>query len=198
MTNHQMDPDVRRAVFLDRDGTLNHDPGYINDPALFDLFPGVGSALRRLKEAGFFLILITNQSGIARGLISPENLEAIHAKLQALLLPHGVQIDAIYVCPHHPEFPPERPAGPCGCRKPSPGLAEQAIADWQIDRAHSLLIGDRPTDVLMGWAAGLTPILISSAQAQISGRSVVTAPTLGEAVDWILENFLPGVPGTPR
>lgn len=176
-----------RAVFLDRDGTLNPDPGYISSPDEFSLFPGVGAALAALRQAGYLLILVTNQSGIARGLIRPENLCQIHAKLQRELAKAGAALDRIYVCPHHPDFsgPGAKPS--CECRKPAPGLALRAIADLDIDPAVSYVIGDKESDVKMGIAAGIPSILIAPKPSPgASGASFFQFPDLGAAVQWIL------------
>jgi D,D-heptose 1,7-bisphosphate phosphatase len=168
---------MRPAVLLDRDGTLNPDPGYINDPDDFHLFPGVPEALQRLQQAGFLLVLVTNQSGIARGLVTRENLDRIHLKLQDLLKPFGVGFAGIYYCPHHPQ-------DDCDCRKPRPGMAVQAIRDFDIDCSRSFLVGDKKSDVQMAQSAGLMPIFIGAALPPgISGSAF---PSLSEAADWMI------------
>lgn len=177
----------RPAVFLDRDGTLNPDPGYISRPEDFELFPGVGRALRRLQERGYRLVVVTNQSGVARGLIAPEALAAIHKKLTARLAEEGVTLDAIYVCPHHHEFPPETVPNLCSCRKPAPGLIWQAAADLGLDLGRSFAIGDRLTDGQMAVNAGVKPVLVSSSPPSVpSLDGWMVARTLEEAVDLIL------------
>lgn len=176
---------MRKAVFLDRDGTLNPDPGYISDPDDFELFPGVAPALALLKKAGYMLILITNQSGISRGLISPEQLTMVHEKMQNLLATADVTLDAIYFCPHHPDFPPINGVSDCNCRKPRPGMVLQAISDFDIDSDKSYLIGDRTNDIQVAINARVQPVCIRSQPA--SGYdNVPTFATLKEAVDWIL------------
>ena len=150
---------MQKAIFLDRDGTLNPDPGYISRPEDFTLYAGTAAALKDLKEFGYLLILVTNQSGIARGLITPEQLDNIHQKLQQLLSENNLALDAIYVCPHHPDFP-YRGISNCKCRKPAPGMILQAIKDFAIDAKTSYLIGDRSSDVKAAIQAGITPILI--------------------------------------
>ena len=154
---------MKKAVFLDRDGTLNPDPGYISRPDDFALFPGVADALAKLQRAGYLLILITNQSGIARGLITLEQLTAIHARMQNLLAASGASIDAIYYCPHHPDFPAVEGEAPCNCRKPLPGLIKRALGDHQVDPAQSFMVGDRSSDVKIALATGVQPIFIGSA-----------------------------------
>ena len=176
---------MNRAIFLDRDGTLNPDPGYISDPGQFNLFPGVGEALQRLKQAGFLLVLITNQSGIARGLITHEQLSAIHEKLERLLAQDNVTLSGIYYCPHHPDFPDAQGIADCSCRKPNPDLILRAISDLDIDAAQSFMIGDKASDVELGLNAGVAPICIG--KDPLPGFSqIVNFSTLAEAVDWIL------------
>ncbi len=175
---------MRKAVFLDRDGTLNPDPGYISKPEDFELFPGVAQALARLKKAGYLLILITNQSGISRGLISPQQLEVIHQKLQNLLTEAGATLDAIYYCPHHPDFP-YAGVTDCDCRKPQPGLILRAVEDFDIDMAGSYVIGDRRKDIQIALNAGARPICIRTQPAP-GYENVPTFSSLAEAVDWLL------------
>lgn len=175
---------MRKAIFLDRDGTLNPDPGYISDPADFELFPGVPQALARLKKAGYLLILITNQSGISRGMINPQQLELVHQKLQNLLAAENVTLDAIYFCPHHPEYPLHG-ITECECRKPQPGMILQAKKDFDIDLAASYVIGDRRKDIQIGINAGVRPICIRPQPAP-GYENVPTFVSLSEAVDWLL------------
>jgi D,D-heptose 1,7-bisphosphate phosphatase len=175
---------MRKAVFLDRDGTLNPDPGYISDPADFELFPGVAPALAKLKKAGYLLILVTNQSGIARGLIRPEQLATIHQKLQNLLAEVDATLDAIYFCPHHPDYPLNGIAE-CNCRKPNPGMLLQAIRDFDIDCEKSYVIGDRSNDIKVAFNAGINPICIS-AQTVPGYERVPTFASLHDAVVWLL------------
>lgn len=176
---------MRKAVFLDRDGTLNPDPGYISNPDDFELFPGVAEALARLKKAGYLLILITNQSGISRGLITPEQLELVHQKLQNLLASADAELDAIYFCPHHADYPPVNGISDCNCRKPRPGMILQAIKDFNIDRDLSYVIGDRSKDIKIGLDTGIKPICIR-AQPAPGYEMVPTFASLNAAVDWLL------------
>lgn len=145
----------RPAIFLDRDGTLiEHEP-YLHDPSRVRLTAGSAAALRRAQAAGYLLVVVTNQSGIARALFDEATVRAVHARLRQLLAEAGIALDAIYVCPHHPEF-----SGPCDCRKPAPGLLLRAIDELQIDAAQSLLIGDTLEDVEAGAAAGVAACLV--------------------------------------
>lgn len=175
-----------RAVFLDRDGTLIEDPGYLNDPALVRLRPGVGSALARLKEAGFRLIVVTNQSGIARGLISAEQYRAVADRMAELLAAAGGGVDAQYHCPHLPAL-----SGPCECRKPGLLLFQRAIEEWSIDPTRSWWVGDRPGDVTPAAALGGRGILLFSGSRDATPTddaelNVAVARDIGAAVDRIL------------
>ncbi|HNW35961.1 MAG TPA: HAD family hydrolase, partial [Candidatus Ozemobacteraceae bacterium] len=157
-------------------------------PEDFELFPETGKALRRLRNAGFLLIIVTNQSGVARGIIPPASLESIHEKMRRELAKTDAEPDAIYVCPHHPDYPPPgRPTGEsCGCRKPEPGLILRALAERGIDAASSYAIGDRMSDVRMALAAGVPPILIAQEKPSDLPPHVPCVPTLSRAVEWIL------------
>jgi D-glycero-D-manno-heptose 1,7-bisphosphate phosphatase len=133
---------LRPAVFLDRDGTIIVESDYLADPAGIVLVPGATAALRELAAQGFALIIVTNQSGIARGLYHEEDFQAVQQRLDELLRAEGVEIDAVYHCPHHPDF-----SGPCDCRKPGPGMYRQAQRNLDIDLARSAYVGDRVKDV---------------------------------------------------
>ncbi|NDF14986.1 HAD family hydrolase [bacterium] len=140
---------MAKAVFLDRDETLNPDPGYISDPSHFHLYPWVSGELRRLKEAGFLLVIVSNQSGVGRGLIRQESLLAIHQKLNLLLLDEaGIQVDHFAVCIHRPE-------DGCECRKPKPNLIIDSAQRLGIDLSASYMIGDRDSDRDAGISAGV-------------------------------------------
>lgn len=143
------------AAFLDRDGVINEDHGYVHRPEEFALLPGVERALKRLRKAGFLLILVTNQSGVARGYFTEEAVSALHDHLAQLLAQQEVAFDGIYHCPHHPDGKVARYARHCACRKPQPGMLLQAIADLGIDPARSFIVGDKQSDLEAGEAAGL-------------------------------------------
>ncbi|MGD1008161.1 MAG: HAD family hydrolase [Ignavibacteriaceae bacterium] len=146
------------AVFLDRDGTLNEDPGYLGDPNLVKLLPGTGEALSLLKnEMGFKLIVVSNQSGISRGLLSKEMVDTVNNRINKLLSAYGVSIDAFYYCPFHPDFSTKEEAE---CRKPSPEMIFQAVRDFTIDLEGSYLVGDSVSDIECGINAGLKTILV--------------------------------------
>ncbi|MCH7722464.1 MAG: HAD family hydrolase [Bacteroidetes bacterium] len=149
---------TNRAIFLDRDGTLNEDPGYLGDPDKVKLFPDVGKSLYRLKsEFDFFLIVISNQSGIARGLITKEQVDLVNKQINSLLMNDSVSIDAFYYCPYHPDInPPEK----LNCRKPSTSMVLNAVNNYQIVLSESYFIGDSVVDVECGFNAGVKTILV--------------------------------------
>ena len=150
----------RRAVFLDRDGVINRDsPDFIKTPEEMILFPGVPQAIARLDAAGFAVIVVSNQSGLARGLVTLENLQAMHRKLNHAVEQAGGRLTGIYFCPHLPD------AG-CSCRKPKTGLLEQAAREHAIALAQSYMAGDKPDDIACGRAAGCRTILILSGQTR--------------------------------
>lgn len=148
------------AVFIDRDGTLSEEVGYVNHPERLRLLPGSAEAVRLLNAAGLRAVVITNQSGVARGYFSEEVLHAVNAKLLADLKAAGAFLDGLYVCPHHPTEgkPPYRAR--CGCRKPKPGLLRRAAEELGLDLATSYTIGDKSSDVALGKRMGLTSILV--------------------------------------
>ena len=151
---------MRGAVFLDRDGTLVRDPGYLHDPALVELLPGVTTGLAELARAGWPLVVVSNQSGIARGLYGPADFAAVHARLGELLAPHGVRFAGAYFCPHHPDI-----TGPCDCRKPGVALFERAARELRLDLARSWMVGDRVSDAAPALRLGGRGLLIESPQA---------------------------------
>ena len=157
----------QRAVFLDRDGTLNEHRGYIARPEDLVLLPGAAEAVGRINRLGYLAVLVTNQPVVARGGCTPEELRTIHKRLQVLLGEKGAFLDGIYVCPHHPDrgFPGENPAfkTDCACRKPKPGLLLRAAADLHIDLSASYMAGDTDRDVQTARNAGCVPVLLTDA-----------------------------------
>lgn len=160
------------ALFLDRDGTLIEDPGYLNDPDLVRLLPGVAEALVRARDAGFLLVVVTNQSGIARGRVSPRQLDAIHERIGHLLADHGAWIDAWAHCPHLPE-------ADCDCRKPRTGLHRALTAALEIDLEESWCIGDRLGDVLPAQTLQCQAVLVTTGEGGVHREA---AERLGFAV----------------
>lgn len=145
----------RRAAFIDRDGVLNEERDFVHRIEDFELLPGVIEALRALQAAGYLLVVITNQSGIARGLYSEADYLALTAQMRARLLAAGVTIDAVEYCPHLANSPLERYRVDCDCRKPKPGMLLSAIRALDIDPGASFLVGDRLSDIEAGRAAGV-------------------------------------------
>jgi D-glycero-D-manno-heptose 1,7-bisphosphate phosphatase len=173
-----------KAVFIDRDGTINEDGPYLSDPGQFKMYPGVGEGVKRLKDAGFKIIVVTNQSGIARGYFTEEDLTAVHDRMKEEFASFGVTLDGIYYCPHHPNQS-------CSCRKPNTGLFEKAMREHDIDPGRSYMIGDTELDVVAGERVGARTVLISSEPTkETPGRALRGHEALGfaEAVDWILKN----------
>ena len=179
-----------RAVgaFLDRDGTIIHDANYIRDPDDVALLPGAGAAIARLNRAGVIVVVVTNQSGIARGWLSTDDYDSVRRRIDDLLAREDARIDATYVCPHFPEI-----TGPCDCRKPALKLFRDAIADLGIDPGASVFVGDRWRDIAPATALGGRPIFLDVASSPPADRQRVRAEglevahSLGEAVDRFLD-----------
>ncbi|MGI5239064.1 HAD-IIIA family hydrolase [Dactylosporangium sp. CA-139066] len=168
------------TIFLDRDGTLNHkapDGGYVTSPEALRLLPGVGAAVARLNRAGVRVIVVTNQRGVARGLMSEETLASTHRRLQTMLAEHGGSLDRIYSCPHE--------LGVCGCRKPKAGLLLRAAGDDpSIDLADAVMVGDAESDVIAGIRAGTATVRLAGTPG--SSIADVVLPDLPAAVAWLL------------
>lgn len=145
---------MRRALFLDRDGVLNVDSGYIGDPDRLEIIPGIVSVLRHAMRLDYALVVVTNQSGIARGYFTEQDYEAVTQHLRILYAEHGVDFAGIYHCPHHPEGIGSL-AVTCPCRKPAPGLLRRAAAELNLDLSASFLIGDKESDSGAAEAAGV-------------------------------------------
>ena len=146
---------ARRYVILDRDGTLIYERNYLSDPAGVELLPGVATGLRRMAALGLGLVVVTNQSGIARGYFSEATLSKIHQRMEELLASEGVRLDGIYYCPHAPD-------DACACRKPLTGLVEKAALTHGFLPAESFVIGDKPCDVDLGLNVGATTFLVDT------------------------------------
>jgi heptosyltransferase-2 len=178
------------TVFLDRDGTLNYDPGYLKIAADLKLLAGVGPALARLKKVGAKLVVVTNQSGVGRGILTLKDLEAIHARLQGLLEQEDVALDAIYFCPHHPD-------DGCRCRKPNVGMVERAVSELQLDFRRFYLIGDHARDIQLAHRVGAKSVLLTPTPVDAQSLERLKAEkampdtmakSMAEAVDWILND----------
>jgi len=187
-------PNVRPAVFLDRDGVILEESGHPGDPDRAVMVPGAAEAVRRLHEAGLLVIVVTNQSGVARGEYPESAVDAVHRRIDELLAAEGARVDAFYYCPHHPTEgkAPYRVA--CDCRKPRPGMLLRAADDWGIDLSASFLIGDKLSDLEAGASVGCRTILVETGhgkgQAQeLDGtplKLLATCPSLREAVEEVL------------
>lgn len=176
----------RRAVFLDRDGVLNYDrPDYIKSPEEFVPIPGAAAAIARLKQAGWVVVVVSNQSGLGRGMFDREALEAVMAKMHAVLAAAGGGVDAVYYCPH-------APGAGCNCRKPAPGLLRRAAQEHGLDLARSYMVGDKSSDIACGRAVGARTVRLETGKPEERpvpemARPEYTARTLGDAVAWILQ-----------
>jgi len=148
------------AFFIDRDGTINEDSGYIATPNELIIYPWVAEAVRLINEAGLKAIVVTNQSGIARGLYTEDELRAIHDRMIGELQREGARIDAIYYCPHHPDYGGNRYRKECECRKPQPGMLHAAAREQNIDLARSWVIGDKASDINLAASAGARGALV--------------------------------------
>jgi D-glycero-D-manno-heptose 1,7-bisphosphate phosphatase len=165
------------AVFLDRDGTLNFDKGYVHKWADWEWLPGAPEALVRLKEAGYKLVVVTNQAGVAKGYYSEDDVRELHRRVNLDLAGRGLStLDAFYYCPHHPDY-----SGPCSCRKPAPGLITRAAAEENLDLARSFLVGDKLSDAVAGLAAGCRSILVRTGYGR--GAEAGAPPGLPVAED---------------
>lgn len=146
---------MNRAVFCDRDGVINVDHGYVHRWDEFDIIPGVPEALSALRQAGWLLVLVTNQSGIARGLYNEQAFHLLTQQMQDFLQKQNAQFDAVYFCPHLPEAPVSAYARACECRKPGPGMFKQAKLELGLNMPQSVCIGDNATDMQAAQAAGV-------------------------------------------
>jgi D-glycero-D-manno-heptose 1,7-bisphosphate phosphatase len=177
---------MRRVVFLDRDGTINVEvPGFLTAPEQLELLPGAGDAIAALNTAGCAVVVVTNQSAIARGLLSEAGLESIHEKLHRLLAAHSARIDAIYTCPHHPEAPLPAYRVACDCRKPRPGLVLRAARELALDLATAHLVGDATRDVEVALTTPVTPWLVRTgkgADSEVEARERI-GPRLNVVAD---------------
>ena len=151
-----------KAVFLDRDNTVIEDPGYISDPKVVKLLPGVELAIKSLSQCGYKLVVVTNQSGIARGLLTEQTLEKIHAEMRRQLSERGAHLDAIYYCPFHPEGTIEEYAKESDLRKPQPGMLQLGAKELDIDLSQSWMVGDSARDIEAGQRAGCKTIRVRS------------------------------------
>ena len=172
------------AIFLDRDGTINYDSGYIKDPSQIIILSGVVEGIKKLKEEyGFKIIVISNQAGVSKGLMTLDDVEAVNKKVNEILTAGGASIDAFYYCPYHPDNdPPEKTI----CRKPSPFMIVQAAAEHKIDLTHSYMIGDKSSDVECGLNANVKSILLEGVFIE---KEISTLHNLGKKPNFVAANF---------
>ncbi len=153
---------MNKAIILDRDGTINVEKDYLHKIEDFEFEKGVIEGLKILSQLGYIFIVVTNQSGIARGYYSEEDLEILNNHIGEILLKEGIKIEKFYYCPHHPEKGVGKYKVECNCRKPNPGMLEEAIKEFNIDREKSFMIGDNISDIEAGIRAKVTPILVET------------------------------------
>ncbi|MEW5807229.1 MAG: D-glycero-beta-D-manno-heptose 1,7-bisphosphate 7-phosphatase [Acidobacteriota bacterium] len=186
---------MRPAIFMDRDGTVSYEVGYVNHPERYDIMPGSAEAIAKINSSGYLAIVITNQAGVARGYFREEMINAIHEKLKKLLAEKGARLDGIYYCPHHPDVgdPPYRQR--CCCRKPEPGMLLQAQKELDIDLSRSYIIGDSIKDIQTGANAGVRGILVLTGYGKgefeygsdkWKVKPIHVAENLLDAVKWVL------------
>ncbi|MDH5637606.1 MAG: HAD family hydrolase [Nitrospinota bacterium] len=189
--------DKRPAVFLDRDGCVNVEDNHIRNLDQFRLYPESLDSIKKLNAAGFLVVVITNQSGVARGFMTEELVRRTNGTLREWASEAGVVIDGIYYCPHHPEGTVEKYAIYCKCRKPAPGMLLQASEDLGIDFSRSFVIGDKISDIGLGPVVGARSILVRTGYgaAQLEKIKSGEAPWpdhvadgIGDAIDWILDH----------
>jgi D-glycero-D-manno-heptose 1,7-bisphosphate phosphatase len=186
---------MNRAVFLDRDGTVTEEVGYLTSLDMLKLIRGAGAAVKRLNEAGYKVVLVTNQSGVARGYFPESLVDKAHSLLRRMLMEDGALLDGIYYCPHHPTEGKSQYTIVCDCRKPETGLLDRAAKDLAIDLKRSFMVGDKWSDVELGHRAGMRSILVRTGflhddpgnkRPAHVGDPDLTAHDLAEAVQWII------------
>ena len=194
---------MNRAVFLDRDGTINEEVGYLTDLSMLRLIPGASAAIKRLNESGFKVVVVTNQSGVARGYFTESFVQETHERILQMLRDAGARVDGIYYCPHHPTTGNPLYTVVCDCRKPGTGLIDRAAQDLNIDTSISYVVGDRWSDVELGQRAGAHTVLVRTGFAADDPVNVrlphvvdpdFVAHDITEAADWIIQRQT--MPGT--
>jgi len=200
MANHLPDKTIiqKAAVFLDRDGTIIEEVDYLDNIGQLKLIPGAAQAIRLLNQTAIPVIMITNQSGVARGYFSESLVKQLHQQLNELLEAKSAYLDAIYYCPHHPTAgnPPYRQQ--CSCRKPNPGMVEQAIRDLQLGKRHSFIVGDKLTDIELARRAGAEGILVLTGYGEEQRKRLdetenvqpaYIATDLLQAIQWVISRL---------
>jgi len=183
---------LRAAVYIDRDGVINQERNYVHRIEDFVLLPGVGESLKLLQEAGYMLVVVTNQAGIGRGLYSEVDFQALTQHMAGLLGEYGVKLDGVYFCPHHPTHGKGAYLCDCNCRKPAPGMLQTAALELGIDVSRSAIIGDKCSDIEAGRAAGTQhAVLVESGHALTADdrdAADVCVPDLLHAAKWLLDH----------
>lgn len=180
-----------QAVFLDRDGTINKDVGYVSNPEKLELLPRVTKAIKRLNTTGFKVIVVSNQSGVARELFSEGMVKEIDHRIEQELLRDRAHVDGIYFCPHHPEFGVLSYRKNCNCRKPKPGLLLRAAKDHEVDLSRSYMVGDEARDIEAGARVGCKTVLVLTGQKKEmpkhdwNAKPDYIAKNLYDAARWI-------------
>ena len=186
------------AVFLDRDGTIIEEVSYLDRPERVALFPWTIDAIRSLNQAGLRVVVVTNQSGVARGFFTEATVDQVHRRVSDLLAVGGASVDAYYYCPHHPGGSVAEYTRVCDCRKPAPGLIDRAVRDLGVDPRQSVVVGDRWLDIAMAQQVGARGVLVRTGYgaheeprrpANLAADAVVN--NLVEAVSWVLVNIPP-------
>lgn len=181
------EPNEAVAVFLDRDGTINEESGYLSSPENLSLIKGAAEAVKKLNNIGIKVIVISNQSGVGRGYFSEKDLARVNKRLIDLLSSYGARIDAIYYCPHHPD-------DNCECRKPKPGLLKKAALEHSVDLTRSYVVGDKKTDVELAGNAGSKGILVKTGFGSGQLKTMASAPLfvaedILDAAEWIINDI---------
>jgi D-glycero-D-manno-heptose 1,7-bisphosphate phosphatase len=186
---------MNKAVFLDRDGTVTEEVGYLTNVDMLRMIPGAGAAIRKLNQSGFKVVLVTNQSGVARGYFPESLVHEAHERLTGMLKSEGARLDGIYYCPHHPTAGKSQYTTVCDCRKPATGLLDRAAKELNIDLSGSYMVGDKWSDVELAHNAGANAVLVQTGFAHDDPGNVrpeqvddpdFTAHDLAEAAEWIL------------
>lgn len=181
---------LRAAVFLDRDGTINVEVGYLCRPEEFRLIDGSAEAIRRLNEAGFLVVVVSNQSGVARGYFDEAAVAGVNETMMRQLAQLGARLDAVYYCPHHPEGAVEQYRRECDCRKPGSGMVRRAEKDLGIDVTRSYVVGDHQGDILLAKNVGARSILVVTGHG---AEELDKLKALGVKPDWIADNLAEAV-----
>jgi D-glycero-D-manno-heptose 1,7-bisphosphate phosphatase len=186
-----MSPRRRPAIFMDRDGTLSHEVGYVNHPTRFRLYPWSVDAVRAVNKAGWLAVVVTNQAGVARGYFSESVFEEVQQRLREAVEAGGARFDALYACLHHPSVGSPLYRLDCDCRKPRPGMLRRAEAELGADLERSWVVGDRHGDLQLAWNVGARGALVKSGYGL--GELTYLAPTWPRPPDLVAENLLEAV-----